>query len=192
MDDAHDTCQSEETAAYLDGELSGVALDRFERHLKQCSTCASELRVQRQLLCTLDVAFNDSRSFELPSDFTRVVTASAENDLRTIRHRHERRRALQLCALLALVSFGLLGAATRALVFDPLRSFLRTARVLSDFAWQAFSDATETVLVLIRMIGRAVFAAQPGSRVWLAAVFLICLCWLSLLIIRYRRAEIVE
>src|ERR1043165_2787371 len=105
MDDAHHTCQLEEMAAYLDGELAGGALDRFERHLKQCAACAAELRVQRQLLCTLDAAFNNPRSFELPNDFTRVVTASAENDLSTIRQRHERKRAAQLCGLLALLAF---------------------------------------------------------------------------------------
>ena len=192
MDDAQRTCRLEETAAYLDGELAGAELDAFERHVKECAFCAAELRQQRQLLCTLEAAFNDSRSFELPNNFARVVTASAENDLRTIRHRHERRRALQLCMLLALVSFGLLGAATRAIVFDPLRSFLRTSRVLFDFAWQAFSETAETAGVLIRMVGRATLTAQPGSRLFLPLAFLICCCCLSLLILKYRRAEIVE
>ncbi len=192
MDDAHCTCRLEETAAYLDGELAGAELDAFERHVKECSACAAELRGQRQLLCTLEAAFNDSRSFELPNNFARVVTASAENDLRTIRHRHERRRAVQLCTLLALVAFGLLGAATRSIVFDPLRSFLRTSRILFDFAWQAVAAAGETAGVLIRLVGRAALTAQPGARLLLALAFLIsCFC-LSLLILRYRRAEIVE
>ena len=188
----HVPCQLEDIAAYLDGELAANALDRFEQHVQECAACAAELRVQRQLLCTLEVAFNDSRSFELPNNFTRVVTATAENDLRTIRQRHERRRAVQLCLMLALLSFGLLGAATRAVVFDPLRSFLRTSRVLLDFVWQAFSDAGETAAVLLRMIGRAALSAQPGARLLLAFAFLLSLGCLSLLIARYRRAEIVE
>ena len=116
-------CQLEDVAAYLDGELTGVALEEFERTWSLVRACTTELRTQRQLLCTLDVAFNDARSFHLPNDFARVVTAHAENDLTGMRDRRERRRALQLCAVLALVSFGLLGAATRAVVFDPLRSF---------------------------------------------------------------------
>ena len=118
-------CQLEDVAAYLDGELAGVALETFEAHLKTCPDCATELRVQRQLLCTLDFALNDSRSFELPHNFTRVVAAHAENDLSGVRKKSERRRAVQLCAILALVSFALLGAASRTLVFDPVRSFLR-------------------------------------------------------------------
>src|SRR5882762_7320345 len=129
-DTVNNSCQLEDVAAYIDGELTGVALDKFEQHVRSCTGCAAELRVQRQLLCTLDVAFNDSRLFHLPNDFARVVTARAENDLTGMRDRRERRRALQLCAILALVSFGLLGAATRPIVFDPLRSFFRAARVL--------------------------------------------------------------
>jgi hypothetical protein len=179
-------------AAYLDGELDGSALDRFEQHVKQCLVCASELRTQRQLLCTLDVAFNDSRTFDLPSDFARVVTARAENDLTGVRNRHERKRAVQLCVLLALLSFGLLGAATRPIVFDPLRSFLRTIRVLSDLLWRALSDAFSALAVLARVGGRALLDAQPESRLLLAFAFLLSVFCLSFLIVRYRRAQIIE
>ena len=190
--DSPNTCQLEDVAAYLDGELTGVAVDRFEHHAKTCETCAQELRLQRQLLCTLDVAFSDSRSFDLPNNFTRVVTARAENDLSAMRNRGERNRALQLCALLALIAFALLGAATRTIVIDPLRSFFRVARVLFDLLGHAASDAAATVAVLIRVIGRAVLNTQPGSRLLLVFAFLFSLSCLSLLIIRYRRAQIVE
>jgi anti-sigma factor RsiW len=190
--DATNTCQLEDVAAYLDGELAGVALDRFEQHAKECSTCATELRVQRQLLCTLDVAFSDSGTFDLPNNFARVVTARAENDLSGMRNRHERKRALQLCVLLALIAFALLGAATRTIVLDPLRSFFRVARVLSDLLWQAASGAVATLTVLNRVIGRAVLDTQPGSRLLLVLAFLASLSCLSLLIVRYRRAQIVE
>jgi len=193
MNEAQNKCQSEEVAAYLDGELDGSALDCFEQHVKQCLVCASELRTQRQLLCTLDVAFNDSRGFDLPSDFARVVTARAENDLTGVRNRHERKRAVQLCGVLALLSFGLLGgAATRAIVFDPLRSFLRTIRVLSDLLWQSLSDAFSALAVLARVGSRALLDAQPGSRLLLAFAFLLSVFCLSFLIVRYRRAQIIE
>ncbi|HEX3086959.1 MAG TPA: zf-HC2 domain-containing protein [Pyrinomonadaceae bacterium] len=192
MSEARNKCQSEEVAAYLDGELDGTALGRFEEHVQQCLVCASELRAQRQLLCTLDVAFNNSRAFDLPSNFARVVTARAENDLTGMRDRGERKRAVQLCVLLALISFGLLGAATRAIVFDPLRSFLRTTRVLSDLLWQAISDSVSAAAVLARVIGRGVLDAQPGSRFLLAFAFLLSVCCLSFLIVRYRRAQVIE
>lgn len=185
-------CDLEEVAAYLDGELTGAVLDRFEQHVKACAACADELRMQRQLLCTLDVAFNDSTGFDLPNDFTRVVTARAENDLSGMRNRHERRRAIQLCAVLALVAFGLLGAATRTVVLDPLRSFFRTARVLFDFVWQAISQAASSALVLIRLIGRAVLLTQTGSRFFLVLAFFLSISFLSLLIVKYHRAQIIE
>ena len=185
-------CQLEDVAAYLDGELTGVALDELEQHLKSCPSCATELRIQRQLLCTLDVAFNDARSFHLPNNFARVVTAHAENDLTGMRDRRERRRALQLCAILALVSFGLLGAATRAVVFDPLRSFFRVTRVVVDLVWQAASEAGSSTLVVIRVIGRAMLFAQTGSRFFFVLAFLVSISFLSLLIANYHRAQIIE
>jgi anti-sigma factor RsiW len=192
MDEPQDKCRLEEVAAYLDGELDGGSLDLFEEHVNQCSACATELRTQRQLLCTLNVAFDDSRTFDLPSNFTRVVTAHAENDLSGMRNRRERRRAVQLCALLALISFGLLGTATRAIVFDPVRSFLRTTRVLSDLLWQALADAAAAAAVLARVMGRAVFETNPGSRLLLAFAFLLSVSCLSFLLVRYRRAQIIE
>ena len=191
-DSADNRCQLEDVAAYLDGELTGVALDTFEQHVRSCAGCAVELRTQRQLLCTLDVAFNDASSFHLPNNFARVVTAHAENDLTGMRNRGERQRALQLCAVLALVSFGLLGAATRSIVFDPLRSFFRVTRVLVDLVWQATSEAASSAAVLIRVIGRAILLAQTGSRFFFVLAFLLSICFLSLLIANYHRAQIIE
>jgi anti-sigma factor RsiW len=188
MDNLGNRCQLEDVAAYLDGELAADPLELFEQHVKECAPCANELRVQRQLLCTLDVAFNDSRTFNLPKNFARVVTASAENDLSVIRNGRERKRALQLCVVLGLVSFGLLGAATRTIVFEPLRSGFRTARVLFDLLFQALSDAASTAAVLVRMLGRA----QPVSLLLLTLGFVASLFFLSLLIVRYRRAQIIE
>ena|SRR5438105_3944612 len=191
-DSADNRCQLEDVAAYLDGELTGVALDTFEQHVRSCAGCAVELRTQRQLLCTLDVAFNDASSFHLPNNFARVVTAHAENDLTGMRNRGERQCALQLCAVLALVSFGLLGAATRAIVFDPLRSFFRVTRVLFDLVWQATSEAASSAAMLIRVIGRAILLAQTGFRFFFVLAFLLSICFLSLLIANYHRAQIIE
>jgi len=192
MNDAQIKCELEDVAAYLDGELDGPALVQFEEHVKQCRECATELRAQRQLLCTLDVAFNQSNGFDLPSNFSRVVTARAENDLAGMRNGHERKRAIQLCIVLALVSFGLLGAATRAIVFDPLRSSLRVVRVLSDLLWQVVSDAVSAASVCARVIGRAMLDTQPGSRLLLVFAFILSVSCLSFLIVRYRRAQIIE
>src|SRR5207253_8948701 len=104
----------EDVAAYLDGELDNAALEVFEGHVKTCAGCAQELRTQRQLLCTLNRAFEESGAFELPQDFARLVATHAESDVTGLRGRGERRRAFKVCAVLALLSFALLAAASRA------------------------------------------------------------------------------
>ena len=185
-------CQLEDVAAYLDGELSGSALETFEAHLKTCLDCATELRAQRQLLCTLDVAFNGSRSFELPHNFTRVVAAHAENDLGGMRKKSERRRALQMCAILALVSFALLGAASRALVFDPVRSSLRVAGSLLNLLWQTLYEAGTGVAIIVRVVGRAAIFGPHGAWLFVVLAFIISLSLLPFLIAKYHRAQFIE
>ena len=185
-------CQLEEVAAYLDGELNGVALESFEAHLKTCVECAAELRMQRQLLCTLEFALNESRPFALPHNFSKIVAAHAENDLSGMRRKGERRRALQLCAILALVSFGLLGAASRTLVFDPARSFVRIAGSLLGLLWQTVYEAGTGTAVIVKVVGRAIVFAPHGLGLFLGFAFIISISLLPLLIARYHRAQIIE
>jgi predicted anti-sigma-YlaC factor YlaD len=189
-DQNENRCQLEEVAAYVDGELSGVGLDRFEEHLKSCADCTGELRAQRQLLCTLDVAFGSSRSFNLPNNFTRVVTARAESDLSGMRNKRERRRALQLCVGLAVVTFALLGAAARTVVFDPVWSFFRIARSVFHLAWQATSEVAVSATVVVRVVARAILFSQHGLGLLL--VFLLFISFLPFLLAKYRRAQTVE
>lgn len=185
-------CQLEDVAAYLDGELSGEPLQNFEAHLKTCRDCAAELRTQRQLLCTLDMAFNDSKSFELPHDFTRVVTAHAEGDLSGIRRKGERGRALQVCAVLALVSFALLGAAARALILEPAQSFFHLAEIFFDLVWRMTYGAGTGLAVIIRVLGRAVAFGPYGLGLIVLLAFIFSISLLSFLIARYHRAQIIE
>lgn len=189
---SHDhECRTEDVAAYLDGELDGAASESFEAHLKTCACCATELRAQRQLLCTLDLAFSE-RSFELPRNFSRVVATHAESDLSGMRKKSERRRAFQLCALLALLAFALLGTASRALVFQPTRSFLRIAGSLFDLAGRALYDAGTGVAVIVRVVGRALILAPHGLGLVLLLPFVIALALLPLLIVNYHRAQVIE
>jgi anti-sigma factor RsiW len=185
-------CQLEDVAAYLDGELSEAGANRFEDHLRSCLDCATELRAQRQLLCTLDIAFNGNRSFQLPHDFTRIVTARAESDLSGMRNKHERRRALKLCAVLALVSFALLGAAARTVVFDPLSTVFRISRTLLQLAWQAGSEMVISATVLMRVIVRAVLLDQHGLGLLMLLALLVAISVLPFLLVKYHRAQTIE
>lgn len=185
-------CQLEDVAAYLDGELDGAELNRFEVHLKTCNDCAAELRAQRQLLCTLDIAFNGTRSFNLPNNFARVVTARAESDLSGMRNKHERRRAAKLCVVLALISFALLGAATQTIVVDPVRSVFKATASLLELIWQASSEAAISIGVVGRVIARAVLLGQGGLGVFLLAFFVLSVSFLPLLLARYHSAQTIE
>lgn len=194
MNDFNDNhrCPAEEIAAYLDGELGGAALESFEAHLKTCPSCDEELRTQRQLLCTLEAAFGGSRSIDLPQDFARVVAAHAQSDLSGVRTKRERHRALQLCAILALASFALLGAASRALVFQPARSFLRVVGSLLELGWRTIYDGGTGMGVIVRMAGRALLVNPYGLGFFLALAFLIAVSLLPRLIAGYHRAQIIE
>jgi anti-sigma factor RsiW len=185
-------CQHENVAAYLDGELCEAARSDFEEHLKSCGECAAELLSQRQLLCTLDVAFGDSRSFNLPTNFTRVVTTRAESDLRGVRGKGERRRALRVCVILFAVSFALLGAAARTIVIDPIKSFVKAGSSVLHLTGEAASEVSASASVVVRAVGHAFSFAQSGLGWSLVLIFLILVSLLLLLIARYHRAQIVE
>ena len=185
-------CPREDIAAYLDGELSGAALEHFEIHVAECSDCASELRSQRQLLCTLEAAFSNSSRINLPDNFTRVVATHAEHNLRGLREKSERRRALQLCALLAVTAFALLGAATGALVLQPARNSFRIVVRVFEVLSQAVLEAAEGVAIIGRMIGRAVVASPDGFGAVIALVFIGSIFLLPRLIASYHRTQIIE
>ena len=185
-------CCSENVAAYLDGELDSAALEVFEGHVKTCASCVRELRAQRQLLCTLNRAFDESQAFELPRDFARLVATNAESDMTGLRGPGERRRAFKVCAVLALLSFALLGAASWATVFQPARSFLRVAQSLLDLAWKTIYDAGTGASVIVRLVVRAIALSPYGLGVFLILAFIIAIFLLPRLIASYHRTEIIE
>lgn len=186
------TCPREEIAAYLDGELDGEVLTSFEAHVEQCCDCAAELRSQRQLLCTLEAAFGNTRQIELPENFTRVVAVRAENHLGGLRHKGERRRALQLCAILLLAAFALLGTAATGLIFQPVSAFLRIAGSAVDVLVRTAADAAEGASIIARMIARTSFSSPHGFGFLIALVFLVAISLLPRLIASYHRTEFIE
>jgi hypothetical protein len=185
-------CPAENVATYLDGELSGRGLEDFEAHLAACRVCASELRTQRQLLCTLEAALSSAPQFKLPHNFTRIVAVHAESDLSGMRNKVERRRALKMCAILALAAFALLGATSRVMVFQPVRGFAQMIARLSELLWQTMYDAGVGVGVILRMIGRAAVTSPYGIGILLTLAFLIAVSLLPRLIANYHRTQIIE
>lgn len=188
----HSSCQVENVASYLDGELDHVALADFEAHVGECPRCAAELRTQRMLLCTLDSAFADSRSFALPKNFSSIVAAHAQSDVSRMRHKSERHHAFRLCAVLGLAAFALLGAASGALVFEPARTFLRTIGNILSLVWQTAYDAGTSVALIARVVGRGLIPDSYGLGLLILLTFAILVFLLSRLIANYHRAEIFE
>ena len=182
-------CLSEEIAAYLDGELHGAALQSFETHLAACFRCAAELRTQKQLLCTLDAAFSESL-LELPENFARVVQVHAESNVAGMRGKIERRRAVQICAILALGAFGLLGVASKTFVWQPARKFIEVIAGLFELFWQTTYNAGTAVAVIARMVGRSLLASRYGVGFLFLFIFAIAISLLPRLIARYHRAQI--
>jgi len=185
-------CPREEIAAYLDRELDGDALRDFEAHVEQCRDCDSELRSQRQLLCTLEAAFGTARHIELPDNFTRVVAAHAEHDMRGLRHKVERRRALQLCAVLLLAAFTVLGAASNNFMFQPARAFFRITASAVDMLLRTVADAAEGVAIIARMIARISVTGPHIFAIFIALLFIIAISLLPRLIASYHRTEFIE
>ena len=155
-------CRPEEAAAYLDGELSAAAAASFEAHARACRACAHALNEQRRLLCLLETAFGESlrREPALPRDFSRVVRARAESDMGRVRL--EKKRALLLCAALALLTFALLGGRTVASALAPMRFITRALASALDIAAHTFVETGRGLALIMRAVGTQL-TGEPGA-----------------------------
>lgn len=191
---AQHACQSEEIAAYLDGELDAQAATLFELHLKECAPCATELREQRRLLCTLDFALGERKGADLllPINFSEVVTAHAQSDLSSLRsERAEHGRALRLCLALAVASFALLGgAALSESVLKPLGLLIRGAATVLGFLWRALYDLGAGVAVIARAVGGHTIFESQRLAVIAFLLLTVAVVLLPRLISNYHRTHI--
>jgi putative zinc finger protein len=185
-------CLVEEVAAYVDGELDDHARDSFELHIAGCGECAGELLKQRQLLCTLDAAFQQEHEVDLPRNFAQVVAAHAETDMRGMRDGAERRQALRVSAVLALASFALLGAASGESVWGPARNIARYVQIFINFFWDAIYQAGAGLAIILRILTRSFVFESRLLGFLILLLFGTALALLPHLIARYHRAEIVE
>lgn len=187
-------CQSEEIAAYLDGELDAHSTMLFEQHLKECADCTHSLQEQRRLLCTLDFAFggNDVGDLPLPKNFSQIITAHAQSNLSGLRsERAERRRAVRLCLALAVVSFTLLGSAAFSdSVMKPLSLLVRNAGVVLGFAGRALYDFGAGLAVIARAVGGHTIFESSRLAVLAGLLLAIAVFLLPRLISNYHRTRI--
>lgn len=187
-------CRSEDVAAFLDGELDQAAVERFEAHVKDCRSCAEELREQRRLLCALNFAFGDDEpALALPTNFARVVATNAETDMGGLRHRAEHKRALRICAVLLLLSFALLGGARFSeQVLSPVSTVAKYSESVLGLVWRVVSDTGAGVTVILRaIVRRFIFESHPLSLLAFL-LFAFALALLSHLLVRYHRTQTAE
>jgi hypothetical protein len=106
----------------------------------------------------------------------------------------ERRRALGLCALLAVLAVALLGGpAVRESIFAPLRVIWKGATALFGFLGHALYDAGAGLAVISRRLsGYFVFESRPFG-LFALILFVIALFMLRRLIAGYHtRARAIE
>jgi anti-sigma factor RsiW len=178
-----------DVAAYLDGELDDGAAARFEQHTKICAPCATALNEQRRLLCVLDAAFGDAqRQLQLPANFTEVVKARAQSDMRSVRHRSERKCAVLVSAGLGALSFALLGWQAWDELLAPLSAAAGIATTMFDMAANAVGEAASGVALALGVLGGQ-WLEEPGAgSVGAYIVFAAAVALLLRLIVAYHRA----
>ena len=115
---------------YLGGEMASVEQFAFDDHLAHCENCRIEVELQRGIE-------KITNEIVLPKDFSKVVAATAENQVGGLRRRKERTAFLVIVTVLAAILFAVLGANLRALAgvigfaLEQLGAFLN---VLASFA----------------------------------------------------------
>jgi putative zinc finger protein len=185
-------CDTEEIAAFIDGDLDPAARSALEEHIKQCSRCALELQAQRQFMCELDSALASPFDLAVPPNFAQVVAVHAESDMRGVRDRAENRKAFRICVILGLMAFALLGVtAGKALVFGAQSLADKTLGVLGFFAKTSY-DAAAGFTVVSRVFSRGFIS--DSRLIGLLSLLLVVLAvgLLFLLISRYHRTRLTE
>ncbi|HEY8563081.1 MAG TPA: zf-HC2 domain-containing protein [Pyrinomonadaceae bacterium] len=179
-------CPRTEIAAYIDGELDPRAELSLELHLAGCPVCAAELNEQKKLLCALDFALDKEEEIELPENFTKIVVANAESNVRGLRCPRERNRALTVCAALLLIVFIGLGAETSK-TFAAASVLTEQFFVVGGFLVHFVRDVTIATTVIFRSFCLQYVFKSSTAIFGLGACFVFSLLIFSRLLLRRSR-----
>jgi len=185
-------CETENIAAYIEGDLEPALNSALEEHLKECAHCASELRAQRLFMCELDSALANPFDLEVPLNFARVVAVNAKSDMRGMRDSAEHRRALRFCIILGLAAFALLGFASSKAVFLNLRSVAGKVFGALGFFAEAIFNAASGFTVVFRVVSRGLVSDSRLSGLAVLLFVVLAIAVLSRLITRYHRTRLIE
>ncbi|MDQ2936603.1 MAG: zf-HC2 domain-containing protein [Acidobacteriota bacterium] len=192
MSNTDHICETENIAAYIDGELDPALVATLEEHLKQCSRCALELQAQRLFMCELDSALATPFDLEVPGNFAQVVAVHAESDMRGVRDRAEHTRALRFCVILAFAAFALLGVASSKAIILNIRVVADKVFGVIGFFAKAIYDAAAGFTLISRVVSRGLITDSRLTA--LTGILLVALAigLLSLLISRYHRTRSIQ
>ena len=179
-------CPRDEIAAYLDGELSSRNEIDLERHFAVCPACLVELNEQKKLLSALNFALEGEEEIELPENFTKVVVANAESNVKGLRCPRERSRALFVCAaLFLLVIFGLGAETTNA--FGMTAVIGERVFAVGGFFAHLISDITIALAVILRSLCLQFVFKSAITVVLFGGFFFFALYLFSRLVSRQNR-----
>jgi anti-sigma factor RsiW len=185
-------CQTEQIAAYIDGDLEPTSRSVLEEHIKQCAGCAEELHVQRLFMCELDSVLASPLDLAVPANFARVVAVHAESDMSGLRSRAEHAKALRFCIILALAAFALLGAASSRLVILNVRLVADKVFAVVGLFAKTIYHAAAGFTVISRVLSRGLLSDSRYLGLVGLSLVTLAIGLLSLLISRYHRTRLVE
>lgn len=180
------SCPRAEIVAYVDGELNPREEMDLEMHLAVCEICAAELNEQKKLLCALDFALDDRDEIELPDNFTKVVVANAESNVKGLRCPRERNRALKVCAVLFSILSLILGVET-AQTFASFSAVSEQLLAVGGFFVHLIHDITVAATVILRSFCLQFVFKSAVSILLLGLCFVVSFLIFSRLMLRFRR-----
>ena len=185
-------CETENIAAYIEGELEPALHSVLEDHLRECAHCASELQTQRLFMCELESVLASPFDLAVPANFAQVVAVNAKSDMRGMRGAAEHARALRFCIILGLAAFALLGFASSKAVLLSLGSVASEVFGALGFVAEAIFNAAAGFTVISRVVSRGLIS--DSRLLGLAGLLLVALAivFLSRLITRYHRTRLVK
>jgi anti-sigma factor RsiW len=185
-------CETDNIAAYIEGDLEPALHSILEEHLKECAHCASELRAQRLFMCELNSMLASPFDLAVPADFAQVVAVRAESDMRGVRDAAEHARALRFCIVLGLAAFSLLGFASSKAVVVSVRTFATKLFGILGFFAEAIFNAAAGFTVISRVVSRGFIADSRLTGFAGLLLVVLAIAVLSRLIARYHRTRLLE
>ena len=185
-------CETENIAAYIEGDLDSSLHSALEAHLNECRHCAAELQAQRLFMRELDFAMASPFDLAVPPNFAQVVAVRAESDMRGVRDTVEHARALRFCVVLGLAAFALLGFASSKSIVLSVRTLATQVFGLLGFLSETIFNAAAGLMLIARVVSRGLLADSRGAAFAGLLLIVLAIAVLSRLIARYHRTRLIE